>query len=467
MKSNTANKVRRSKTSKNVVKLIRKSNELVEARYKFDIWETRIFTKMLSMVHKNDEDFQPYRIYLSDIVKDFQVENNKDAYDRLRRGGNKLMSKIIKVIRETDEGLMELTTPIVVGVDRLVNPNSEDGKFIDVSFHPDMRPFLLSLKSQFTIYDVNNILKLPSSYSIRLYELLKQYERIGSRKFQLQELKEIIGVIEEIDNNGKKLLKDNYPLFGNFKQRVLLKAQRDLKKFTDIQFEFDPFKRGRKIVGVVFTIRANNGAPRSSKVKALKNIHPKQGLIDDLYLLTKDYVGKKVVEKWVDDYPEFQVREGINYTIAQLKNGVQIENVGGYLHSMVRQSIVFNPVKEKVEKQKRVKQKIQEDALKKEDLEAQLKIVYSEVQEKETAIIEEICNNNPEASAKAMEQVSNHSIAREQYDPNLSDTENLKSRVVRITFINAIRKQYPAKFKSLDKTYDAKIKQLKNWISTL
>ena len=198
MKPNSVSKVRRSKTSKNVVKLIRKSNELVEARYKFDIWETRIFTKMLSMVHKNDEDFQPYRIYLSDIVKDFQVENNKDAYDRLRRGGNKLMSKIIKVIRETEEGLMELTTPIVVGVDRLVNPNSEDGKFIDVSFHPDMRPFLLSLKSQFTIYDVNNILKLPSSYSIRLYELLKQYERIGSRKFQLQELKEIIGVIEEL-----------------------------------------------------------------------------------------------------------------------------------------------------------------------------------------------------------------------------------------------------------------------------
>lgn len=467
MKSNTAGKVRRSKTSKNVVKLIRKSNELVEARYKFDIWETRIFTKMLSMVHKNDEDFQPYRIYLSDIVKDFQVENNKDAYDRLRRGGNKLMSKIIKVIRETEEGLMELTTPIVVGVDRLVNPNSEDGKFIDVSFHPDMRPFLLSLKSQFTIYDVNNILKLPSSYSIRLYELLKQYERIGSRKFELQELKEIIGVIEEIDNNGKKSLKDNYPLFGNFKQRVLLKAQKDLKKFTDIQFEFDPFKRGRKVVGVVFTIRANNGTPRSSKVMTLKNVHPKQGLIDDLYLLVKDYVGKKVVEKWVDDYPEFQVREGINYTVAQLKNGVKIDNVGGYLHSMIRQKIVFNPIKEKVEKKKKAKEKVEQDALKKEELKLQLKVVYNEVQEKETAIIEEICNINPEAGPTAMEQVSNHPIAREQYDPSLSDEENLKSRVVRITFINAIRKQFPAKFKSLDKIYDAKIKRLKNMITDL
>jgi len=257
MKNKDKNTLRQSKAAKNVVKLIRKSNELVEARYKFDIWETRIFTKMLSMVHKNDKDFQPYRIYLNDIVRDFQIENNKDAYERLRRGGNKLMGKLIKVIRETDDGLMELTTPIIIGIDRPLNQDLEDAKFIDVSFHPGMRPFLLSLKSQFTIYNIDNILKLPSSYSIRLYELLKQYEKIGTRKFALQELKEIIGVIEEIDNNGKKALKDNYPLFGNFKQRVLLKAQRDLQKYTDISFSFEHLKRGRKVVGLVFAIQSN------------------------------------------------------------------------------------------------------------------------------------------------------------------------------------------------------------------
>ncbi len=109
------------------------------------------------------------------------------------------MSKIIKIVRNTDDGMMELSTPIVVGVDKPLNTDQDSAKFIDVSFHPVMKPFLLSLKSHFTAYDARNILKLPSTYSIRIYELLKQYERIGQRRFDLQELKEIIGVLEEVE----------------------------------------------------------------------------------------------------------------------------------------------------------------------------------------------------------------------------------------------------------------------------
>ena len=86
-KNNTLKKVGRKKSSKNVIKLIRKSNELVEARYKFDIWETRVFTKMLTMVQRHDSDFQEYRIYLKEIVRDFQIENNKDAEMSLLWGG--------------------------------------------------------------------------------------------------------------------------------------------------------------------------------------------------------------------------------------------------------------------------------------------------------------------------------------------------------------------------------------------
>ena len=44
------------------IKLIRKANELVEARYKFDIWEIRMFAKTLSMIQAYDEDFKEYQI---------------------------------------------------------------------------------------------------------------------------------------------------------------------------------------------------------------------------------------------------------------------------------------------------------------------------------------------------------------------------------------------------------------------
>ncbi len=71
---------------KRVIKLIKKSNELVEARYKFDIRETRVFTKMLTLIEMADEEFKSYRIYLNDIVKEMGIENSKASYERLRMG---------------------------------------------------------------------------------------------------------------------------------------------------------------------------------------------------------------------------------------------------------------------------------------------------------------------------------------------------------------------------------------------
>ena len=158
---------------RSVVRLVRKSNDLVEAKYKFDIWETRVFTKMLTLIRPDDEDFKDYRIYLHEVIDDYDLKKNKEAYEWLKRGARKLMTKIIKVVRETDEGLMEFQTPIAVGVENPLNTTKgreDEMAFVDISFHPKMRPFLIALKSKFTTYDVRNILKLPSAYSIRIYE---------------------------------------------------------------------------------------------------------------------------------------------------------------------------------------------------------------------------------------------------------------------------------------------------------
>jgi plasmid replication initiation protein len=55
-----------------------------------------------------------------------------------------------------------------------------------------MKPHLLSLQSHFTMYDPKYILGLSSTYSIRIYELLKQYEKIRKRVFDLQDFKKKI-----------------------------------------------------------------------------------------------------------------------------------------------------------------------------------------------------------------------------------------------------------------------------------
>jgi len=90
----------------------------------------------------------------------------------------------------------------------------------------------LELKEKFTSYQLENVVRLNSVYSIRIYELLKQYERIRKRKLTLEELRYFLGIE-----------KDKYIQYGHLKNKVLLVAQKEINEKTDIQFTFNEIKQ--------------------------------------------------------------------------------------------------------------------------------------------------------------------------------------------------------------------------------
>ena len=460
-----------------IVKLVRKSNNLVEANYKFDMWETRVFTKMLSMIRPEDEDFKDYRIYLSDIIRDFGLSSNKDAYDWLKKGARKLTQKTIKLIRDTDKGLMEFYTPIAAGVENPLNPVSgeEDMAYIDISFHPKMKPELLALKSQFTTYDITNVLKLPSSYSIRIYELLKQYEKIGQRKFHLGKLKETIGVIENFEDGKKIIQKDSYPLYGNFRQRVLLKAQRDLKKYTDIHFTFEPIKHGRKIAEIQFYIFSKTEEREKSAPKAITDKshvlmrekdenplkHVKSALYDEFYPKVKTWLSEKAFLKLTEDFPEQQVRKGIQYTLNRLNKGDVIHNIAGHIIAMSRQPELFDAeeVKKEVKKKRVIDLKLIEDNKKR--LQNEIRILKSEIYRKEQEAILDFLENNKEAKDTALVNARKRPMS--YYNLELTDEENfLNNDFFRMSVFTTITQMYPEVTERVGEADRKRVKYLEN-----
>jgi plasmid replication initiation protein len=232
------------KSNNKGIKLIKKSNELIEARYKFDIWETRIFTSVLSQIARDDEDFRVYRIYLRDVIKDFGI-NNGNAYDLLRDAADSLMNKKFFLDYEGDGAERKKVYHIIRSVDymtKLMDENKRSlNEYIDVSVDPDMKPFLIQLKEQFTTYDVRNIIKFKSSYTVRIYELLKQHETFGRRKLEVEYLKRAFDLNEE------------YPLFANFYQKVIEPAYRDINEYTDLTItSIEKLKDGKKISALMF-----------------------------------------------------------------------------------------------------------------------------------------------------------------------------------------------------------------------
>ncbi|NGY80988.1 replication initiation protein [Bacillus megaterium] len=90
--------------------------------------------------------------------------SNKNSYDK-RKGRQRNYNWVITSIYEENEG------------------------YITLQFHPSLKYLFLELKEKFTSYQLENVVRLNSVYSIRIYELLKQYERLRKRELTLEELR--------------------------------------------------------------------------------------------------------------------------------------------------------------------------------------------------------------------------------------------------------------------------------------
>jgi plasmid replication initiation protein len=440
--------------SQEVVKFIRKSNDLVEAKYKFDIWETRIFTKMLTLIQREDEDFKEYRVYLKDIVGEFGLEKNKDAYDYIRQGAKKLMKKTFYIPYEAEDGQKRMfETPVISSLDSAILEDrsiANEHLYIGISFHPRMKPYLLQLKSKFTMYDVRNILKLPSVYSIRIYELLKQYEKIGKRKLKIEELKDILGVQSE------------YPLYANFKQRVINKAQKDLKENTDIMFTFDEIKSGRAVTDLIFHIAENPNfvidKPKIAKAKKEKAT-PENVIVsgfDDIYPLIEDYVTEAKLNEWLKIHGEQRIKIAVKYLREKLRSDKKPSNPAAYLQKLLTSNDWMEEVAAAQTQQAQKKTLAEEKMARRRRVEEQIRVLRNEAYQAKILKVNTLFEAEPTLQAAIITKVKSNLFSG--YDMQLSEAENFAQNQIFIAAIIAQMEKLHAKyFQEEDALYANKI----------
>ena len=205
---------------------------LVNAKYKLNTSEVKfILTALTQLDSKQDEILREYEIKVSDLEKKLQVEQNST---RLKQFAKKLMSKPLEV--PTDSGWIVFNWFSKIQY-------CEKERLFRVRIEEDLKPYLLQLKERFVTYNLQNILPLTSTYSVRIYQLLKEYEKLKKRYFDVVELQEILQV--------PKSLK----VYADFKRKVLRVAERELLQHTDIFFDFEEVKEGRRVVKLIFRIQ--------------------------------------------------------------------------------------------------------------------------------------------------------------------------------------------------------------------
>jgi len=214
--------------------LVVQSNPLVEAQYRLDMLAQKIIRYLVSKIIPNDQTFKNriYTLVVQDFCEVVDREYHTKVFQDIRAAAEKLLSTKITIRRGK-----EVTRTAWIASYKY----HENEGWFEFSLSTHLERELLKIKDQFTRYYLKNISKLKSQYSIRLYELLLQYLQVGQRRETISDIRAMLGIGE-----------NEYIIFRDFKRWVLKKAQSEICKKTDIDFDFKVEKISRKPVAIVF-----------------------------------------------------------------------------------------------------------------------------------------------------------------------------------------------------------------------
>ena len=240
---------------------IKKSEAIVKARYKLSPLAIKFISIVISNLKRSDDINEEYVVKVKEF-KEFTGQKTKRIYELIDEALNDLLKN-------------PLTIPLGDEKNSILKANWVSGAIYnngEVKFmiYPKLRPFLIEVKEKYLKYKLENILNLKSSYVIRLYEILKDWLELNKRYGNLSEK-----IIEVAELRDILEIPKSY-MFGDIKRQILEKAKTDLEQHTDIIFDYEEIKTGRKVTHLKFTIRTNPAkteAYKESKInKHLKSI---------------------------------------------------------------------------------------------------------------------------------------------------------------------------------------------------
>ncbi len=260
--------------------MVVKSNTLVEASYRLSTQEQKVILSLAAKIKTQDEDFKNYTFSVKEFA-DITGARIDSKYHEIKNLTSRLLRRVF-TINEAD-GPLQLSW--------LSAAKYFDGEgIITLRFDPGLKPYLLQLKDCFTKINLSVALRLKSSFSIRIYELLKQYESIGSRSFMLSELKTMLGIADS-----------QYKLYGHLKSKVLKVAQDELAAKTDLTFDYEEIKVGRSVGKIRFTIKSQRiPVSKDDPEKTVEVSAPDDTLLQLWELLPQPFQNKHSIRKLIE-----------------------------------------------------------------------------------------------------------------------------------------------------------------------
>ena len=214
------------------------SNTFIEAKCdKMNKDEQNFLYLCISQVNADDSYFSPMKIHLKDIQELALVKKN---HVQVRNFIAKLSRKGVNI----QNGKTFMPRVFFQKLNYI-----EGTGYIEAQLHEDLQDLCLELKRNFTQASLQACISFRSKYSSPLYLLLKS---VYDKQKQYQDYIFVDYEIDFLMNHFQ--LPKSYNLYNRMKEKFLQVTEKDINDNSDFTISFDPIKRGRKLVGIRFTV---------------------------------------------------------------------------------------------------------------------------------------------------------------------------------------------------------------------
>ena len=247
----------------NADKIVAQHNALVNARFSFVPLQMRLFLALLARISLDDTEFKEHVIPVSELLFE---RHGGSAYQQLDEMCDDITSFKL-YIEILEDGTRKRRRRPKYDYIPLMAKAGYDGDMggIVAAFNPLIMPYLLQLRESgnFTLADLDELRKLKSPSSVRIYWLLKEYSDFGQRTVTPEQLRFMLNIAE-----------NEYPRFSNFKARILDRAQLELAR-TDMPFTYELERQNQLVQRIKFLFgydTANTGSDELAETQGEENV---------------------------------------------------------------------------------------------------------------------------------------------------------------------------------------------------
>ena len=226
----------------------------------------KMFELAVSCIN-TEEPPKDHTVYLSkeELFAFFKVDDS-NKHSRFKEAVEKMQKQAFFQIKEEAGKGFKFINIVPIPYVEWTDYNDE----VLIRFSPEIIPYLINLKKNFTQHALSDLAELNSKYSIILYRWLSmnynQYDHYsykgGRREEQVEAYRNPSISIRELREMTDTI--NEYKKFGNFETRVLKEPLEEINAHTSFNVTYDKIKKGRSIDSIVFHITKKRRADDNS-----------------------------------------------------------------------------------------------------------------------------------------------------------------------------------------------------------